>query len=56
MLMKPLISAVLLSVALTSNGTGPLAANGGQDPRAVPAGPSASDSTSAVSETGDSGE
>ena len=43
--MKPLISAVLLSVAL--------AANGRQDPRPVPQGPSAADSTSAVSESGD---
>ena len=56
MLMKPLISAVLLSVALTSNGAGLLAVNGRQDPRPVQAGPSASDSTSAVSESGDSGD
>src|SRR6185369_4110696 len=55
MLIKPLISAVLLSVALTSNGAGPLAEIGRQDPRPV-AGPSAADSTSAVSEVGDSGD
>ena len=54
MLMKPLISAVLLSVALTSNGAGPLAASGQQDLRPVPQVPS--DSTSAVSESGESGE
>ena len=53
MLMKPLISAVLLSVALTSNGTGPLAANGRQDLRPVPQVPSTADSTSAVSEPGE---
>jgi DUF4097 and DUF4098 domain-containing protein YvlB len=50
MLIKPLISAVLLSVALTSNGAGPLAELGRQDPRP---GPSAADSTSAVSDSGD---
>ena len=55
MLIKPLISAVLLSVALTSNGAGPLAEIGRQDPRPA-AGPSAADSTSAVSEAGDSGD
>ena len=54
MLMKPLISAVLLSVALTSNGAGSMAANGRQDLRPVPQVPS--DSTSAVSESGESGE
>src|ERR1043165_4649003 len=52
MLIKPLISAVLLSVALTSNGAGPLAELGPQDPRPAPQGPAA-DSTSAVSESGD---
>lgn len=53
--MKPLISAVLLSVALTSNGTGSLAANGRQELRPVPQVP-ATDSTSAVGESGESGE
>ena len=53
MLIKPLISAVLLSVALTSSGAGPLAEIGRQDPRPVTQGPSAADSTSAVSESGD---
>src|ERR1041384_4626964 len=50
MLIKPLISAVLLSVALTSNGAGPLAELGRQDPRP---GPTAADSTYAVSESGE---
>lgn len=54
--MKPLISAVLLSVALTSNGAGSLAANGRQDPRPAPHGPAAGDSTFEVSEAGESGE
>jgi DUF4097 and DUF4098 domain-containing protein YvlB len=54
MLMKTLISAVLLSVALTSNGS--LAATGRQDPRPAPQGPSAADSTSAVTEAGENGE
>jgi DUF4097 and DUF4098 domain-containing protein YvlB len=45
MLIKPLISAVLLSVVLTSNGR--------QDPRPVPTGPSAADSVAAVGESGD---
>jgi len=53
MLIKPLISAVLLSVALTSNGAGPLAEIGRQDPRPVAQGPSAADSTYAVSESGE---
>src|SRR6476660_4861630 len=53
MLMKTLISAVLLSVALTSNGAGSLDANERQDLRPVLQGPSAPDSTSAVSEPGD---
>ena len=48
MLMKPLISAVLLSIALTSNSR--------QDTRPVPQGPSTSDSTSAVGESGDTGD
>ena len=56
MLMKPLISAVLLSVALTSNGTGPLAADGRQELRKVPAGPSTAESTSEVTEPGEPGE
>jgi DUF4097 and DUF4098 domain-containing protein YvlB len=46
--MKPLISAVLLSIALTSNSR--------QDTRPVPQGPSTSDSTSAVGESGDTGD
>ena len=54
--MKPLISAVLLSVALTSNGAGSLAANGRQDPRPAPNGPSAENSTSTVSEAVEPGE
>lgn len=54
MLMKTLISAVLLSVALTSNGS--LAATGRQDPRPAVQGPSAADSTSLVSEAGENGE
>jgi DUF4097 and DUF4098 domain-containing protein YvlB len=49
MLIKPLISAVLLSVALTSNGAGSVAANGRQDPRPVPPGPSAADSAAGAS-------
>jgi len=53
MLIKPLISAVLLSVALTSNGAGSLADIGRQDPRPAAQGPSAADSTSAVSESGE---
>ena len=53
MLIKPLISAVLLSVALTSNGAGPLDEIGRQDPRPVAQGPSAADSTSAVSDSGE---
>jgi DUF4097 and DUF4098 domain-containing protein YvlB len=56
MLIKTLISAILLTVALTSNGTGLLAAEGRQDSRPAVQGPSAADSTSAVSEPGDSGE
>jgi DUF4097 and DUF4098 domain-containing protein YvlB len=43
----------LLSVALTSNGAGPLAEIGRQDPRPVAQGPSAADSTYAVSESGE---
>ena len=54
--MKPLISAVLLSVALTSNGAGLLAANGRQDPQPATNGPSADVSTAVVSESGESGE
>ena len=50
MLMKPLIGAVLLSVALTSNGTGR------QELRKVQSGPSTTDSTSAVTEPGEPGE
>ena len=46
--MKPLISAVLLSIALTSNSR--------QDTRPVPQVPSTAESTSAVSEPGDAGE
>jgi DUF4097 and DUF4098 domain-containing protein YvlB len=53
MLMKPLISAVLLSIALTSNGTG-LAAIGRQDSRPVLS-VTTTDTTSAV-EPGESGE
>src|SRR4030095_8224428 len=53
MLMKTLISAVLLSVALTSNGAGSLDANERQDLRPVLQGPSTADSTSAVGESGD---
>jgi DUF4097 and DUF4098 domain-containing protein YvlB len=56
MLMKTLISAVLLSVALTSNGAGSLDAHERQDLRPVVQGPSTADSTSAVSEPGDSGD
>ena len=51
--MKTLISAVLLSVALTSNGAGSLDANERQDLRPVLQGPSTADSTSAVGESGD---
>jgi DUF4097 and DUF4098 domain-containing protein YvlB len=51
MLMKTLISAVLLSVAITSNGS--LAASGRQESRPVVQGPSTADSTSAVSEPGE---
>ncbi|HET6975816.1 MAG TPA: hypothetical protein VFI24_05810 [Pyrinomonadaceae bacterium] len=50
MLMKPLISVVLLSVALTSNGIGR------QELRQVPAGPSTAESTSVVAEPGEPGE
>lgn len=53
MLIKPLISAVLLSVALTSNGAGPLTEIGPQDPRPLAQGPSAADSTYAVGESGE---
>jgi len=53
MVMKTLISAVLLSVALTSTGAGLLAANGRQDSRPVVQGPSTSDSTAAVGEPGE---
>lgn len=56
MLMKPLISATLLSIALTSNGSGPLAANGRQDLRPVPSVPATTDATSAVTEPGEPGE
>ena len=56
MLIKPLISAVLLSVALTSNGSSSLATNGRQELRPVQAGPSTADSASAVSEPGEPGE
>jgi DUF4097 and DUF4098 domain-containing protein YvlB len=55
MFIKPLISAVLLSIALTSNGAGPLAATGRQDPRPVPSVPS-TEATSAVTEPGEPGE
>ena len=56
MVMKPLISATLLSIALTSNGSGSLAANGRQDLRPVPSVPSTADATSAVTEPGEPGE
>ena len=39
MLMKTLIGAVLVTAALSSNGTGPAAANSRQDMRQIPAGP-----------------
>ncbi|HEY0765871.1 MAG TPA: DUF4097 family beta strand repeat-containing protein [Pyrinomonadaceae bacterium] len=48
--MKPLIGAVLLSVALAGNGTGR------QELRKVQSGPSTTDSTSAVTEPGEPGE
>ena len=54
--MKPLISAILLSVALTSNGAGSLAANGRQELRQIPTGPATADSTAAATEPGESGE
>jgi DUF4097 and DUF4098 domain-containing protein YvlB len=53
MLTKPLISAVLLSVALASNGAGPAAASGRQDLRPVPAVPNTADATTAVGDTGE---
>jgi len=49
MLMKPLISAVLLSVALSTNGAR-------QELRKVQAGPATADSTSTATESGESGE
>jgi DUF4097 and DUF4098 domain-containing protein YvlB len=55
MLIKPLISAALLSVALTSNGAGSLVANGPQEPRQVLQVPPAADSTITV-EPGGSGD
>ncbi|HEV8428779.1 MAG TPA: DUF4097 family beta strand repeat-containing protein [Pyrinomonadaceae bacterium] len=54
--MKPLISAILLSIALTSNGAGSMGASGRQELRKVQAGPSTADSTSAVTEPGEPGE
>ncbi len=56
MLMKPLISAIFLSVALTSNGAGSWAATGRQELHQIPAGPSAPEPPSAVCEPGESGE
>jgi DUF4097 and DUF4098 domain-containing protein YvlB len=53
MLTKPLMSAILLSVALASNGAGTGAANAQQDLRPVPAVPATAEATSAVGETGD---
>jgi DUF4097 and DUF4098 domain-containing protein YvlB len=55
MLMKTLISALLLSVALASNGTGPAAASGlqRQDRKPVPAVPNTLDSTACCGETGE---
>lgn len=56
MLMKPLISAVLLSVALTSNGSNLFAVNGRQELQRVPSGPAAPESGSAVCDPGQPGE
>ena len=54
MLTKSLISAVLLIVALASNGTGPAAASGtGQEQRPVPQVPSAIDTTATGEQPGD---
>jgi DUF4097 and DUF4098 domain-containing protein YvlB len=54
MLMKSLISAVLLSVALASNGAGPVAASGtGQDQRPVPSVPSTIDTTANAEQPGE---
>jgi DUF4097 and DUF4098 domain-containing protein YvlB len=50
---KPLISAVLLSVALASNGAGPATASARQDLRPVPAVPAMNDAASAVDENGE---
>ena len=57
MLMKPFIGAVLLSVALTSNGAGPLAVNGRQElRRPVQSEPSTAESGSTAIEPGESEE
>src|SRR5215510_934017 len=57
MLMKPLISAAVLSVTLTSNGAGPLAANGRQElRRPVQSEPSTAESGSTAIECSGSGE
>jgi DUF4097 and DUF4098 domain-containing protein YvlB len=55
MLIKTLISAVLLSVALASNGAGPAVASGvgRQDLRPVPSVPTTADSLASVGETGE---
>jgi hypothetical protein len=52
MLRKSLITAALLTFALTSNGAGPASASGRQDPRTVASAP-APDSAEAVSEPGE---
>jgi DUF4097 and DUF4098 domain-containing protein YvlB len=54
MLIKSLISAVLLTVALASNGAGPVAASGtGQDQRPVPSVPSTIDTTANAEQPGE---
>ena len=54
MLMKSLISAVLLIVALASNGAGPAAASGaGQEQRPVPSVPSTIDTMAGGEQPGD---
>ena len=53
MLKKSLITATLLTLALASNGAGPVAASQGQELRPVPAVPSMLDSTASAGEPGE---
>ena len=53
MLKTSLISATLLTLALTSNGAGPVAASNGQGLRPVPAVPSTVDTTASAGESGE---